>query len=258
MHPYDKRTREIIGIIRSLMKSQSKSYQDLASHLHLSLASIKKIMTGSEIPLTRLLSICEFLGLELQELIQLTESADAGLYFFTEEQEKYFARNPSCLAFLFELYNAKLSPVQIQKKHKLSLRSVNHYLKKLQQMDLIAVNSKNQVRVKVKGVISWSDHGVLGSTFSRQMALEFAKWAGAKITEPGVMFLQLYGWSLTPSNYEDYKREYMDLANKYRQISSYNRKILKESQYDNYSIMELADIWDEKMFSDVRDLYPDE
>lgn len=249
-----KLTKEIILTLKALMKKKGLKYSELAKHLNLSVPAIKRIMTAEEIPFSRVIGVCEFLGLQLEDVLQIQNANVSGLFYFNQEQEEFFAKNPSFLAYFFELYNGKKSPAEIEKKHKITKSSTDKYLKKLTQLGLVSLDSNQKLKIHASGVISWSDHGPLGNTFSRQMIISFSKWATDKITEPGKMLVELHGWSLTEENYRDFKKEYKDLTIKYRQISSYNRKILEKDSFSNISVMTIADDWDEKMFHDVHEI----
>lgn len=247
-------TKEIISTLKSLIKKKGLKYSDLAQHLNLSVPAIKRVMTADEIPFSRVLGICEFLGIELEDVFKILNSNTAGLFFFSQTQEEFFSQNPSYLAYFFELYNERLLPSEIEKKHALSKKSTEKYLKKLEQLGLINFDKSRRLKILARGVVSWSDHGLLGNSFSRQMILSFSKWATDKLTNPGKMTVELHGWSLTAENYADFKKEYGELATKYRQISSYNRKIMREGHFSNLSVMTIADEWEEKMFREVHEI----
>ena len=122
---------------KSLMKSQGKSYQDLADHLGLSLVSIKRIMSKEEVTMRRFLEICDWLDTGLAELEKIAEYSQSNKkIYFSVEQEKFLVKNPEYLSFLFNLY-ADETPEKIQKKYGLTEKSVGLYLLRLEKFDLI-------------------------------------------------------------------------------------------------------------------------
>lgn len=96
------------AVLRALMKRQHKTLQELAEHLELSLATVKRIFADEDLDLTRLLAVCEWLGVTLGELSALADK-DRGdsAVTYTEEQELFLAADPRYLTFLILLSNGK-------------------------------------------------------------------------------------------------------------------------------------------------------
>lgn len=123
--------------LKLVMRQQKKTYLDLAKHLKTSEVTVKRFMSKEEINLSRMLEICNWLDLNLSQLekIALNDSINKKVYF-TEKQESFLVKNPQYLAFLFHLY-ADENPEKIQKKFKISDKSLNLYLLRLEKFDLI-------------------------------------------------------------------------------------------------------------------------
>lgn len=122
---------------KSVMKKQSKSYQELADHLGLSLVSIKRILSKEEITMSRFLEICDWLDTSLSEMEKIaTYNQVNKRQHFTAEQETFLAKNIQYLSFLFNLYIEE-TPEKIQNKYNLSTKSVNLYLLRLEKINLI-------------------------------------------------------------------------------------------------------------------------
>ena len=63
-------TSALIATLKRQLKASGKTYQDIATLLDLSEASIKRLFRDGELSLPRLEKICDAIGLELTELIQ--------------------------------------------------------------------------------------------------------------------------------------------------------------------------------------------
>ena len=122
---------------KTIMKKQRKSYQELAEHLGLSLVSVKRVMSKEEITLSRFLEICDWLDVSIADLEKIAQHNQAHEKIrFTEEQEKFLAKNPEYLSFLFHMF-AEQTPEEIQKQFNLSNKSLNLYLIRLEKYNLI-------------------------------------------------------------------------------------------------------------------------
>ena len=134
MHTSPDQLKEVL---KKQLKLKGLSYTDLADHLKVSEVTVKRMMSKEEIPLSRFLTICEWLEISLTELEKIASYTNINqIVRFTEDQEKFLAKNPTYLAFLFQLYTQE-TPEQIQKNFQLTQKSLNLYLLRLENVNLI-------------------------------------------------------------------------------------------------------------------------
>lgn len=231
----------VLEALKLLLKQRKKTYRDLAQYLKLSLPSVKRAMNSKSLPLKRVEEICQFLEISLFELLSLARTNAGQEFWFTEEQETFFAEHHSHLAYFFEVIER--SPSEIEKKYNLSRRSSLQYLKKLEQMELLELQPGDRVKTRVRGPVMWDDHGVLGQVFSRLMIINMAEHISSKLGKPGDALVDLAGWKLSPEEYSKMKAEYAEFASRYRQISSFNKRAKRREASLNISAIMLADEW---------------
>lgn len=251
---HEQRQNEVLTILnaaKKLLKQKKISYQDVAKHWHLSLPAVKAAMNSRNLPLSRLLSLCDLLEISMKDLLAITQRDIGKEFRFTEEQEIFFSKNPTYMSYLFEISCKSIE--EIECLHKISRKSSKQYLKVLEKMGLIQIMGE-KVKSKINGPVLWSDHGPLGETFSKVMILQFAKWAADKITNPKDMYVQLHGWKLTPEQYKEYQKENRRLTDKFRDVSSLNKEILPKNQQETISVMILGDYWDCPTFTEIKEL----
>jgi transcriptional regulator with XRE-family HTH domain len=80
--------------VKNQLKKQDLRYSDLAEHLNLSLAAVKKIMTEGDFKLSRMESIASWLGFTLLEALQIIDNESYAKSFLTPSQEKILANDP--------------------------------------------------------------------------------------------------------------------------------------------------------------------
>lgn len=123
--------------IKSVLKQQKKTYEDLAEELEISVPTVKRILTKEEMSVSRLLQICSYLKLSLSELEKIANyNKGATRNSFTEKQEDFLSKNTNYLTFLLMMYSG-LTLQEIQKQTKISDKSVKLYLLRLEKLDLI-------------------------------------------------------------------------------------------------------------------------
>ena len=64
-------TRELIESLKAALKSQGKTYADVARELGLAEASVKRIFSQQSFSLDRLDRVCHMLGMEISDLVQM-------------------------------------------------------------------------------------------------------------------------------------------------------------------------------------------
>ena len=64
-------TKLIISTLKKTLKSHGKTYSDVAQHLELSEASVKRMFAQEAFSLNRLDAICTMMDMEITELMQM-------------------------------------------------------------------------------------------------------------------------------------------------------------------------------------------
>lgn len=145
--------------VRQIMKNRGMTYGDLATHLGVSYATVKRIMTTEELSLSRLLDICDWLGVSIRDVATYaSEHPEEPPGEFTIEQDLFLAADPRYYLFLAELVDG-LTPARIQKKYNLTAKSLDKYLRKLEQLDLLKVAAGGKVRPTSRHMPSWRKNG---------------------------------------------------------------------------------------------------
>lgn len=153
-------SEQIKEAVKTVMKTQNKSYSELATHLEVSLPTVKRFMSKEELSVSRLLEICDWLEVGISDLEKIVlSSADSERAQFTENQEKFLAQNPSYLSFLFQLY-AEETPESIQKKYGITKKSCDLYLLRLEKLELLRLKS-GKVKLPYKSFPRPIPYGVL-------------------------------------------------------------------------------------------------
>lgn len=152
---------ELKEVIKQLLKEQSYTYRDLAQMLECSVPTVKRILGPEEMSLERLLAICDFLKVSLSDLENMSKiQKQNARTFFTAEQEEFLAANPNYLSYLSNLYNGE-TPETLQQKFRLTKRSTELYLIRLEKYDLLRVDAKGRVRLSYSAFPRLMPHGKL-------------------------------------------------------------------------------------------------
>lgn len=155
------RSAELKEIIKRILKEQSYTYSDLAQVLSCSVPTVKRVLGPEEISLERLLTICDFLKVSLSDLEKMSQiQKQNSRTFFTPEQEEFLAAHPNYLSYFSNLYNGE-TPESMQQKFRLTKRSNELYLIRLEKHDLLRVDAKGRVRLTYADFPRLMPHGKL-------------------------------------------------------------------------------------------------
>ena len=80
-------TNQIISTLKYVLKEHHKTYKDIANDLGISEGSVKRTFADKSFTLDRIDRICNLIGLELSDLLQIMETRSQKLMELTLEQE---------------------------------------------------------------------------------------------------------------------------------------------------------------------------
>ena len=244
----------VLDAVKEIMRRRKLRYHHLAKALGISLPTAKRLMTSDDVPLSRLLSICDWLGLSLQDLLGFMESKVAQGFQFSSEQEEFFAQEPMFLAYFFQLASKHKSPEEIEVEFKINRRSTKRYLQNLERLGLIEQIQAGKVKVKVEQVtFLWNDHGTLGQVYSRHFIDAMATRALAQLQKPQRLYLATGGKTLTKDQIGQFRADIEDVLHKYRIISAIN-KATGVSDLDEWSYIVIGDVWSDPFFDQIFEL----
>lgn len=216
--------------IKELLKNAGYTYEDLAKALKVSLPTVRRILTKEDIGLERLLAICQWLGVSLEELASLANQSPLKISYLTEEQEEFFASFPDAYTYLRYLGRG-MAPKEIEEQFKISSKATKWYLTELTTLGLIeAVSSK--VRFKISWPTNWRYPGALEKKFGRAIyragmdhLLDRVVKQDGKF-ENADFFLMLDSLLLSDRTYEQYLEELREIYRKFSTIGRHELKTL--------------------------------
>ena len=164
----------IVDALKNALKVKGLSYKDVADHLRLSEASVKRLFSKYEFSLHRLEQVCQLSEIKISDLIETSSQAkEEDTHLYSLEQEEFFSKNPKYLAF-FDLLIRLGSLKKVRKaKPQLSESKINTYLKKIEQLGLIQRNPGDRITFPVSRNVVWRQDGPLRRTFLKWAKNDF-------------------------------------------------------------------------------------
>ena len=138
----------IVETLKQELRKQGITYRQVATALGLSEASIKRLFAENSFTLDRLAQICEFLHLEISELIHQMEKNLELTHSLTLEQETELVADVKLLMMAHFLMN-KLEFQEIVDVYDISETEGIRLLAKLDRMKIIELQPGNRVRLMI-------------------------------------------------------------------------------------------------------------
>lgn len=163
---------QLVATLKRQLKIHNKTYADVAVALDLSEASVKRLFSGGQFTLDRVIALCNLLGLTLAELAQEAEVGGTRLRTLTVAQEKELVSD-SCLLLVAVCALNHWSMADILAVYKLSETECLQRLLKLDRLGVITLLPGNRIRLTVARDFDWLQNGPIRSFFDTEGMADF-------------------------------------------------------------------------------------
>jgi len=162
----------LVDILKKELKTQKKTYRDVAEVLGLSEASVKRLFAERTFILERLDQICEFLGLEITDLARKAEEATQLTANLSFKQEQELVSDTKLLLVAFFLIN-RWTYQEIIETYDISELEGIQLLAKLDRMKIIHLLPGNQVKLMISSSFRWIVNGPIQQFYIEKIQSDF-------------------------------------------------------------------------------------
>jgi len=176
------RISPLIDHLKLALRDAGKTYADVADHLQLSEASVKRLFAQRNMTLDRFDAICAFIDVELIDLLKAVDNPSGLITKLTLQQETEIVENTDLLLVLWCLTN-HWSVEQIREVYDLEETHCVRLLAKLDRLKMIELLPANKVRMRMAPTFKWIENGPILRFFREQIEAEFFKSKFSETTE---------------------------------------------------------------------------
>lgn len=205
----------LLGSLKKVLKAHGFTYVDVARHLDLTEASVKRLFSEQTISLQRLEQICQMMELEISDLVQLMNEQQPRLQHLTVEQEQEITQDLVLLLITVSVLN-RWTLGDIISFYKLSESECIQKLARLDKLKIIELLPKNKIKLLVATNFSWLDGGPIQNFFQEKVAQEYFK---TKFKDEDECLIVLNGMLSSQSNGE-FQRKLKKLAREFDDINN--------------------------------------
>lgn len=168
--------------VKTCLKNKGLTYADVAKHLKLSEASVKRMFSEENISLQRLDQICLMMNMELCDLARIAEQKQHQIQELTEEQEAEFVKQPKLLFVAYMLLN-DMTFDSIKQYYDINEHEGVQLLAHLDRIKFIDLLPGNRVKLLTSRNFRWRKYGAIEKLFNEHIRKEFFQSRFNKVNE---------------------------------------------------------------------------
>lgn len=167
-------TTALIKTLKQALKASRFTYADIARHLGMSEANVKRLFATESFSLHRLEAVCELLQLELADLFALYENSRDKIRHLTLEQEQELVSDIGLLLIAVSVRN-RLSYEDIVNFYTITETETIRYLARLDRLGIIDLLPGNRIKLLIDERFNWLADGPIERFYQQQIQSQFLK-----------------------------------------------------------------------------------
>lgn len=225
----------MIKTLKDILKKKKITYKALAENLDMSEAGIKKMFVAGDLSLSRLIKICDLLGISLNELIEDAQNRPLSHLKLSNEQMLYLSKNPSYFFFFLKLAYERCPIEEIKSEFNLSQKCIWQYLKKLDDLKLISLLPDNKIAFLQTLPLHIETDENFFNEIKEEMAIRLIK--KIRITKEINDHLSLTLFKLSAKHITQLKEDVDKLLVSYQRQSEVDKTLLANNEVQNFSLL---------------------
>ncbi|MFK7956772.1 MAG: helix-turn-helix domain-containing protein [Lysobacterales bacterium] len=167
-----QQTRALVETLKTTLREQKITYAQVAKHLELSEASVKRLFASCNLTVHRLEQICDLAQISLLELTERQQQRPQPLSRLTPEQEEELLADPKLLLATFMTLN-DWQVEQIVATFDITEAELIQRLARLDHLRIIELLPGNRVRRLVARNFTWRKNGPVQAYFEQSVKQQF-------------------------------------------------------------------------------------
>lgn len=165
-------TQQLVGALKQLLRARGYTYAQVADHLGLSEASVKRQFSQQRFTLDGIEAICTLLGIDFIDLAQAAERDQPRVHQLAVAQEEALLASPRLLLTAVCVLN-HWTLADIVAAYRISEPECIQALLQLDKLGMIRLLPENRVRLRVARDFAWLPDGPIQRFFRSRMLPEF-------------------------------------------------------------------------------------
>lgn len=181
-------TAALVEALKRVLKEKGLTYAQVAAHLDMSLASVKRMFADEHFSLRRLDQVCELAGVEITELAERVDRLRRIEQLTREQEEELVADERLLLVAVCALNHWSFD--DILEIYGFAPTELIRYLARLDRLRLVELQPRNRIKPLISHDFHWLPHGPIQGFFEAQVQGDFFK---SRFDQPGELRLFAFG-----------------------------------------------------------------
>lgn len=166
-------TATLFATLKAILKSEDKTYADVAEVLHLSEASVKQMFRNQRMTIERLDIICtDLLGMEISDLVELMQERGERMNALDEAMEQKLVSDVRLLLVAVHIMNGWTAN-EIVHVYLIDRAECQRHLAVLEQLELISLRRNGSIKLLVDRNFQWLPNGPIQRYFQGYIQDDF-------------------------------------------------------------------------------------
>ncbi|MCF6289021.1 MAG: helix-turn-helix transcriptional regulator [Proteobacteria bacterium] len=237
---------QIILTLKKTLKAHGIKYLDVANHLHISESSIKRQFSQGDISLHRLEKICELVGMDIADLLELVHLESMQVEQLSITQERMIVSNTKLLLVTVLVLN-NLTFAEIYDLYEIDKPELIKLLLKLEKICLIQLKPDNKIKTLISRTFQWQKNGPIQRYFEEHVLDDFFD---CKFSHAGELRVVINGMIASSSN-QTMQKKIQQLAQNFSDLAYKDQNIGFDSRYGSTLVIAMRP-WEFPEFAKYR------
>ena len=239
-------TADLVLALKKELKAAQMTYAELARALKLAESSVKRMLAGGDMPLSRIDAICRVLKLDFAELARRVADSQPLLAQLTEAQERAVVADKRLLLVAICVLS-QWTLEQVTASYRLTDAEAIQRLAQLDRIGIIELKPLNRYRLKLAKTFRWRPHGPVMHFFRENALLDYFSGGFGGPGEGLLLVHGSIGKSLAPSFLDRMQRVAQDFAQQHQTDQK-----LPEKEREGYTLLLAMRSWEFEAFTALR------
>lgn len=238
-------SQALISTLKSQLKAHGKTYLDVAEHLNLSHASVKRLFSEETISLNRLEAICDMLDLALTDLVLSMTIESNKIDKLTLLQEQQIADDLLLLIVVVCVING-YTYQDLLHQHNIDEHECIQKLAKLDKLKIIELLPGNRFKLKITKNFAWLPDGPIQRFFLKRVKEEFFNSRFDQVTEKLIVVNGL----LSLASNAELQKKMQKLSNEFVECKQQDGSLNMDEKRGSTLVLALRQ-WNSSLFSEI-------
>jgi DNA-binding Xre family transcriptional regulator len=222
----------LVVTLKRALKARGYTYRQVARVLELSEASVKRMLSGGDLALSRLERICQMMSLDVLDLVKMAEAESRKLTELSEAQERELVADERLLLVAYwAVHGWSLS--DMLRYFQISEPEAILCLLRLEKLNFLQLLPGNRIRLTLSPQFTWRAGGPIQRFFAANLQRDFF---ASDFTTPDNKFLLLSGM-LSKESKIQLHREMEVLAAEFRDLNQKDMALPLDQRYSTTMVL---------------------